>query len=267
MRVGSVGKREEGLEVRPLVSVVLTTRDRPRFLSVALQCFHRSTCPKRELIVVDDGDIDPADPSAVQAVGGTLLRLPPGTPIGAKLNHGLRQARGTWCHKMDDDDWYGPGFLDAMVSALAERRTEVCRPAVAFLMPFLFFEVARWEIRLSLVNNLPGATLLFAREDWDHRPFRPLPQDEDMWFILDQTRAGAVAVPVRSESCLHSFLAVRHRDVNKDRGHTWVRQADGRSLEDYLHQERPLYRTPEQLLPDWALNFYRDLRAETRASA
>lgn len=120
---------------------------------------------------------------------------------------------------------------------------------------------------LSLVNNLPGATLVFAREDWDHRPFRPLPQDEDLWFILDQTRAGAVAVPVRSESCLHSFLAMRHGGVSKDRGHTWIQQADGRSLEDYLHQERPLYRTPEQLLPGWALDFYQDLRADMRASA
>jgi hypothetical protein len=168
---------------------------------------------------------------------------------------------------MDDDDWYGPGFLPAMMDAIAAHRETVCRPVVAFLMPFLFFEVARWEVRQSLVNNLPGATLVFGREDWAHCPFRPLFQDEDMWFLRDQTREGTVVLPVRSPGALDSFLAVRHRALGTDRGHTWTHQVDGRSLENYLRDERPLYRTPEQILPDYALAFYRNLRAELLASA
>src|SRR5262249_4001230 len=76
-------------EVRdaPLVSVILTTRDRPRFLAVALACYRRQTYPHRELIVVDDGDDFPADEARIAAVGGRLLRVEPGTPLGAKLNH------------------------------------------------------------------------------------------------------------------------------------------------------------------------------------
>jgi glycosyltransferase involved in cell wall biosynthesis len=218
------------------------------------------------LIVVDDGDTHPVDASGVEAAGGRLIRMPPGTPIGTKLNRGLEDARGAWCQKMDDDDWYGPGFLDGMMGVIARHRTEICRPVVAFLMPFLFFEVARWEIRRSRVNNLPGATLVFSREDWRHRPFRPLSQDEDMWFLKDQTRWGAIALPVRSEDSMDSFLAVRHGGLGKDRGHTWIQQADGRSLEEYLHGERPLYRAPERLLPGWALDFYRALRTELLTS-
>jgi len=259
-------QRGEPAGFNPLVSVILTTRDRPRFLSTALLCFCHSTYPNRELIVVDDGEAYPADTAGVEAAGGRLVRMTPGTPIGTKLNRGLEEARGVWCHKMDDDDWYGPAFLDAMISAITDHRAELCRPVVAFLMPFLFFEVARWEIRRSRVNNLPGATLVFAREDWQHRPFRPLSQDEDMWFVRDQTRWGAIVLPVRSEGSTDSFLAVRHKGLGEDRGHTWIQQADGRPLEQYLHQERPLYRDPESLLPEWALGFYRDLRAELLAS-
>jgi hypothetical protein len=153
-----------------------------------------------------------------------------------------------------------------MIAAISNHRTELCRPLVAFLMPFLFFEVARWEIRRSRVNNLPGATLMFAREDWKHRPFRPLSQDEDMWFVRDQTRWGAIVLPVRSEGAMNSFLAVRHGGLGRDRGHTWMQQADGRSLEQYLHQERPIDQDPEGLLPEWALDFYRGLRAELLTS-
>jgi glycosyltransferase involved in cell wall biosynthesis len=250
----------------PLVSVILTTRDRPRFLTRALDCFRHFHYSNRELIVVDDGEHYPVDAAKLSVAGGRLVRTEPGMPIGEKLNRGLALAAGRWCLKMDDDDWYGPHFLSSMMSALAEHRASVCRPTVAFLMPFLFLEVERWEVRQSLVNNLPGATLVFAREDWEHCPFRPLFQDEDMWFLRDQTRAGAVVLPVRSPGALDSFLAVRHRRVGVDRGHTWTQQADGRSLETYLKAERPLYKTPEQVLPEWAVDFYRDLRGELQAS-
>jgi hypothetical protein len=78
----------------PLVSVILTTRDRPRFLSIALACYRHQTYPNRELIVVDDGDGHPADPSAIAAAGGRLIRVPLGASIGLKLSRGTVEARG-----------------------------------------------------------------------------------------------------------------------------------------------------------------------------
>ena len=131
---------------RPLVSVVLTTRDRPRLLPVALACYRHQTCPNRELIVVDDGDRVPADEAAVEAAGGRLIRVPTGLPLGEKLNRGASQARGWLCQKMDDDDWYGPDFLRTMVDALLDSWRVACRPTVAFVAPFLFFDLARWEV-------------------------------------------------------------------------------------------------------------------------
>src|SRR5438067_2340937 len=217
----------------PSVSVILTTRDRPRLLGIALRCYQHQTYPRRELIVVDDGVAFPADADAVAAVGGRLIRVEPGTPLGTKLNRGVSVARGRLCQKMDDDDWYAPEFLETMVSALLASQAVVCRPTLAFLMGFLFFDVARWEVRRSIENNVPGATLLFAREDWEGRGFRGLPQDEDVWFLLDQVRAGVMLLPVPG---LETFMAVRHRGHGRDRGHTWTRQSDGQTLEEYLHE-------------------------------
>ena len=164
---------------RPLVSVVLTTRDRPRLLPVAL----------------------------------------------------------AWlCQNMDDDDWYGPDFVRTMVDALLDSWRVACRPTVAFVAPFLFFDLARWEVRRSLDNNVPGATLLFRRDDWAERPFRALPGDEDFWFLRDQASLGASPLLVRG---VESFVAIRHGGA-AGRGHTWVRQASGETLEAYLLQ-RPLH--------------------------
>jgi glycosyltransferase involved in cell wall biosynthesis len=243
----------------PLISVILTTRDRPRLRNIALRCFSHQEYGNRELIVVDDGDRDPVDPRSVEQLGGRLIRVPPGTPLGAKLNRGVEEARGRWCQKMDDDDWYAPDFLDSMMSALAQQRQLVCRPAIAILSPFLFFDVARWELRQSGARIAPGATLLFAREDWAQQPFRAVPRDEDVWFVRDQQSAGLEVVEVRA---LETYLAVRHQGSTADRGHTWTHQTDGKVLEDGL-TDRPAHaRRPEDLLPEWALAVYRPLHQE-----
>src|SRR5205823_1962183 len=139
---------------------------------------------------------------------------------------------------------------------LLARSEVVCKPALAFLMPFLFFDVARWEVRRSVENSVPGATLLFSWEDWQERPFRGVRQYEDVWFLLDQVGLGVSACPVWG---LETYLAVRHGGHASDRGHTWTQQASGQLLEDYL-QQRPLYTNgPEALLPAWVLAIYRDL--------
>ncbi len=242
-----------------LVSVVLTTRDRPQLLSMALACYQHQTYPQRELLVVDDGATFPADAAAVAAVGGRLIRLTPGTPLGIKLNCGLHAGQGRLCMKMDDDDWYGPTYLETMIAMLMARSTVVCRPTIVFLCGFLFFDVARWEVRWSTDRNVPGATLLFARDDWQACPFRPISQHEDMWFILDQVRAGIVPLAVRAPE---TFLAVRHRGSIVERGHTWTHQRNGQQLEESL-RDRPFYEPgPEALLPQWALAVYRELHHE-----
>jgi glycosyltransferase involved in cell wall biosynthesis len=248
----------------PLVSVVLATRDRPRLLPVALRCYGEQTYGDRELIVIDDGARYPADEGAVRAVGGRLLRTRPGTPLGEKLNLGVREARGALCQKMDDDDWYAPEFLATMVEVLRASQTGACRPTVAYLAPFLFFDVPRWELRVSQANHAPGSTLLFSREDWEARPFRAVAVHEDAWFLMDQRRRGVTTLPVRAPE---RYLAVRHGQGAGDRGHTWTHQANGSTVETFLAGLATHPDPPEALLPDWVLPTYRALHAERRDAA
>jgi glycosyltransferase involved in cell wall biosynthesis len=247
----------------PLVSVILTTRDRPRFFSLALDYYRAQTYPNRELVVVDDGEIYPVDASEVEAMGGRLVRTPTGTLLGKKLNRGIEQAQGVLIQKMDDDDFYAPRFLETMVSAVVADPQQCCRPTLAFMQPFLFFELSRWEVRRSAEGNIPGATFMFAREDWEERPFRGLPADEDTWFFVDQITRGVNPLAVRK---LDIFMAVRHRDVAIDKGHTWTRQMDGRALEDDLRNLEPYERGADLLLPFWAAQRYREMMAAQAVS-
>ena len=248
----------------PLVSAIVATRDRPGLLEIALRCYDRQTYPNRELIVVDDGDAAPADRAAIEAVGGRLMTTAPGTPLGTKLNLGAQAANGFFCQKMDDDDWYAPTFMETMVQSAFASWTIVRRPTIGVLMGFLFFDVARWEVRHSTPENAPGATLFFEREVWEEHPFRGVPRDEDVWFYMDQVRHGSTCITVDAPE---TFLAVRHSGGQRDRGHTWTRQLDGSRLETYL-LDLPLHAGgPESLLPDWELARYGALRDELNVAS
>jgi glycosyltransferase involved in cell wall biosynthesis len=242
----------------PLVSVVLPTRDRPRLLPLALEWFRRQTYPNRELIVVDDGEHHPVAAEAVESVGGRLMSLGSPTLLGTKLNLGCEAARGPICVKMDDDDWYAPRYVETMVAGLRGPAASICRPTMAFLTPFRFFDVSSWLIRRSDDGNVPGATLVFTRENWAEAPFRGLTSNEDMWFCHDQRNLGVLPRPV---TALDVYLAVRHAGSSSDRGHAWHRQWHGEELDSYLLR-RPVEKTPESLLPRWALERYRALRRD-----
>ena len=247
----------------PLVSVIIPTCDRPHLLPIALACYREQTYPRRELLVVDDGQIYPADEAAVVAAGGRVLRAAPGTPLGTKLNLGAEAARGTYCQKMDDDDWYAPRFIETLHAAVRDDAQIVCRPTIAALKGFLFFDLARWELRRSLEFTIPGATLFFAREDWRARPFRAVRSDEDVWFVLDQLGQGGTMLPIVR---IGLFVAVRHRGSG-GRDHTWTHQGSGLLLDDHLRQ-RPRYKGgPEAVLPAWALARYRAIRDRMRGGA
>ena len=241
----------------PLVTVILTTRDRPRFLPIALACYRHQTYPRRELIVVDDGEMYPADPAAVAAVGGQLLRAPHGTPTGAKLNLGVAEARGTFCQNFDDDDWYAPRFVARMVAAVYASWPVVCRPTIATLKPFLLFDLRRWQIRRSRDDGYAGSTLLYTPADVWAAPFRDVSNSVDTYFLDDQQRVGTRCLPVEA---LEAFLAVRHGGGTTSRGHTWTHLSDGQRVDDDL-AVRPRYaRGPEELLPEWACDAYRQIR-------
>jgi peroxiredoxin len=239
----------------PLVSVIMTTRDRPGFLSIALECYRRQTYRWCELIVVDDGTAFPAEESEISALGGRVIRVPRGTPLGAKLNRGVGEARGSLCQKWDDDDWYAPEFLEALVTTYLRHNATVCRPTIAFQIRSLWFDLARWRMVGWHNEDVSGGTLLFARADWKESPFRELQNGEDLWFLIDQVMVGASLAPIHAEH----YIYVRHDSLGNDRTHSWTRWTNGRQVDAILERRRAEFRHPAEIFPDWALSAYANL--------
>ena len=108
----------------PLVSVVIATFNRPRYLSEALASVLRQTYTNLEVIVVNDGGQDVSD--EVNSPGDKRVTL-----IGRKenrgkafsLNQALTRATGKYIAYLDDDDLYYPNHIETLVNAL-ETRTD-----------------------------------------------------------------------------------------------------------------------------------------------
>lgn len=93
--------------VNPLVSVIITTKNRQHLVNTAIDSVLKQTYPHIEVIVVDDGSDEPLNFDD-QDARLRYLRLEPSRGSSAARNVGLQAARGEFLSLLDDDDYYYP---------------------------------------------------------------------------------------------------------------------------------------------------------------
>jgi len=103
----------------PLVTVLVPTYNRRRYLAEALASVVGQTYANFEAIVVNDGGVGVrdvvdrfADPRLV------LIERKENRGVAVSLNEGLRRARGTYVAYLGDDDRYYPHHLQRLVETL-----------------------------------------------------------------------------------------------------------------------------------------------------
>ena len=106
----------------PFVSVLTPTYDRHRFIPSLIKCFLSQTYPKdrMEWIVLDDGSEKVEDIFMQYKDQLPMLRYiydPDKNNIGAKRNRLNKEAKGEILVAMDDDDFYFPERVSAVVNA------------------------------------------------------------------------------------------------------------------------------------------------------
>jgi glycosyltransferase involved in cell wall biosynthesis len=111
---------------RPLVSIILPTYNRARFLPEAFTAIAAQTLTDWELVVVDDGSTDDTPDVVHAATLGRPLRYVPQANGGAYAarNTGLDHATGEYIAFYDSDDLWLPRHLERLAGALA-RHPEV----------------------------------------------------------------------------------------------------------------------------------------------
>jgi glycosyltransferase involved in cell wall biosynthesis len=100
---------------RPLLSVVIPTRNRVHLVCEAIESALKQRPGQVEVIVVDDASTDNTASTLTRIYGSriNLLSLPERRGVGAARNAGVRLATGELLSFLDDDDLWLPGKLDA----------------------------------------------------------------------------------------------------------------------------------------------------------
>jgi glycosyltransferase involved in cell wall biosynthesis/TolA-binding protein len=105
----------------PLVSIIVRTKDRPKFLRNALRSIAAQDYRPIEVVLVNDGgcDLDVRDYADVLGdVALNYLRLEKNTGRAHAGNVGIKNAAGRYVGFLDDDDSFYPDHLSTLVGVL-----------------------------------------------------------------------------------------------------------------------------------------------------
>ncbi|HSE15988.1 MAG TPA: glycosyltransferase [Pyrinomonadaceae bacterium] len=193
----------------PLVTCIMPTYERRRYVPQALESFLQQDYPNRELIIVDDGK---------DAIGDLAEGLPnvryfhvARTSIGAKRNLACKQAAGEIIAHWDDDDWYSPDRLRYQVMPIITGKADLTGLENAFVLDLPGGEFWTTEPKLHqrlFVGNVHGGTLVYRKELWlQGLRYPEINLAEDAWLILRATRQGKRLVRLSNPGV---FVYVRH---------------------------------------------------------
>lgn len=107
-----------------LVSVITSTHNRPLFIRKAIDLFMAQTWPKKEMIIMDDGD-----GAGVPDLAGLPIRhvkISGYTWITHKHRLAFPLCRGEFMGYWDDDDYFSPRRLALQVQALMDGKADAC---------------------------------------------------------------------------------------------------------------------------------------------
>ncbi|GAA4688400.1 glycosyltransferase family 2 protein [Streptomyces chumphonensis] len=105
----------------PKLSVIVPCHDVRDFVPDTLRSLARNAGPDTEFLLVDDGSQDATgdllERAAPDIGRARVLRHETNRGISQARNTGIDAARGDYLTFLDGDDWYAPGYLDALLAA------------------------------------------------------------------------------------------------------------------------------------------------------
>jgi glycosyltransferase involved in cell wall biosynthesis len=188
----------------PVVSVVVPTRGRARFLSLALRSALRQRDVDLEVLIVDDGSRGepPAVLSLIQDPRVRVLHHDTPRGVSAARNTGISASGAEWVAFLDDDDLWAPEKLSRQLAAARQsERKWVYTGAVGIdasdrvlhVEPVL--EPESLVKRLPRLNVVPTSNVLVQREALSAvGPFNAglrLTEDWDLYLRLSRQESPA----------------------------------------------------------------------------
>jgi hypothetical protein len=222
----------------PLVSCIMPTCDRRRFVGRAIRYFLEQDYPNRELVVVDDGsdsvaDLIPVDPRI------RYVRLPERRTIGAKRNLACERAAGELVVHWDDDDWSAPWRLRYQAEMFRSQDVDVSGLSALFFCDPASGRAWRYEYPAGRRPWVTDATFCYRRRFWEQAPFPDTSLGIDTSYLWQGPPKRVGALPDSS-----FYVALIHPD-NTSR----------KDVHDAWWHPRPIGEIASLMGPEWAAHW------------
>lgn len=178
-----------------LVSIIVPTFNRARFIGAALDSVFAQTYQNWEVVIIDDGSTDDTvevlstydDPRIIYVYQENQ-------GVSGARNHGIGQCRGAMIALLDSDDEWLPTKLETQLQYMRRHGYEICQTEEIWIrkgkrvnQPAKYAKPQGWFFESSLEMCLisPSCTM-FTRAVWESiGPFdveMPSCEDYDMWL-------------------------------------------------------------------------------------
>jgi len=177
----------------PLVSCIMPTYNRRRFVAQAIRYFLRQDYPNRELIIVDDGT-DPIADLAPTDDRINYISRPPKSMLGNKRNLACSAANGELILHWDDDDWMADWRVTYQAQSLIETQADICG-----LNRLFFYEQASkqaWQYHFDDIIKpwLMGCSFCYRKDFWKTNVFPENCGNVDRHFVWSKRQKKVAAL-------------------------------------------------------------------------
>lgn len=230
-------------KLQPLVSCIMPTYNRRKFVPHAIRYFLRQEHQNKELIIVDDGtdciaDLIP-EHDAIK-----YIRLNNKITLGEKLNIACSNASGSIIANWDDDDWYATRRLNYQVDALSKDETKICG-----LNNLLYYDLSQKKAyQYQYPENQPkwllGSSLCYYKSQWEAHPFEKINVGMDGLFVWKISSSMVAAL----EDSTMSVHMIHDQNISpKNTADDWWHQYPVEDIKQIMQRDLEYYYEDQQV--------------------
>ena len=195
--------------MQPLVTCIMPTYKREKYIPRAIKFFKQQDYPNKELIIIDDSPHQYKLPIDVPNI--KYIYLPKKKSIGYKRNMAVKHGKGTIFINWDDDDYHGCQRISYQVKPIISKKAHL----TVLINPIYFNEANKYfykhlkkdDNELWEPNGWMCGTIACLKSIWKIKQFKNISLAEDHYFIMDAINNKAIVQPLH---CRHNYVLNRH---------------------------------------------------------
>lgn len=203
---------------------IITVTNRKYCIENMINNFIRQNFLDKELIVIINNNninIDDINKCINKDLNIFIYKLPEITSLGSCLNFGIEKSSYDTIAKFDDDDYYGPYYLDEANQGFIKESCFVLgkQKTYYYLEKYKKLILKRNSKENYYTNSIMGSTLCFKREVFSKVKFKDISTREDYYFCDECIKNGYKLYSTSK----YNHLVFKHADKNK---HTFKSNLD-----------------------------------------